>query len=629
MRASDLTIEVRNRSLQRQGLILTRDLDLETKLRWSGVGEWKLTLPGDHPMVPHLRTPGSGLIATGAVDTAGTLGTVFSGPTVRPMQVRNLQNPDGTLTFTGVTDEIFLQDSLAYPDPTSANPAVQASANDVRSGAAETLMRAYLDANVGPSAPAGRRRGLLAKITLDGSDLGRGVTTQKSPRFQNLLELLQELAVESTLGFRVVQEDESLVFKVVGVRDLRKVVRLDVDNGTLTSEEVAQQGATLTRAIVAGQGDGVDRTIVVRTTADSTSDETDWGRAVERFFDRRDTDDTLELEAKGDEELELARGGTAAKVVPADDATMRYLVDWREGDWLTVVVGGQEETSVVTEAVILIDKDRAVVGAALGDVTTFDPRDQAQAKQETLDSRLGYLERASSGPVATDRLNAYEVRLQGTTAERDAHFGVPATNAERASLANRRVSWFNTDLGWEESYYATTGLAGLTVPGLVAGVPHGWFPTGEGPVCTLRPSAGVGVAAGGYVSGWNGSAYRRGGASWFTYAADRISILKPGRYELSGWTIQQSGTGVARYSLRVNNAAVSAVLAGRSHAADALQGSPTLTPADYSYEMVIDQSANLMLYVDSGSLSVHQTAEANGVRGQLRAKYVGPPLVLE
>ena len=56
----------------------------------------------------------------------------------------------------------------------------------------------------------------------------------------------------------------------------------------------------------------------------------------------------------------------------------------------------------------------------------------------------------------------------GTTAQRDAYYGVPATDPQKVGLSNQRVTWFNTDLGWEESYYAPTGMSGLTVTGLVS-----------------------------------------------------------------------------------------------------------------------------------------------------------------
>lgn len=402
MRPDDLTIEVRDKALQRQGKILSRDLDFKAKIRWCGVGEWSLTLPGDHPMVPHLRTPGSGVVVTGPTGTASR-GVILSGPTVLPKSKRDQKNPDGTLTFTGVTDEVHLDDALAFPDPTvSANPAMQTKTNDVRTGVTESLLRQYVAYNVTyDQALAGRVRGFRNFIDVKGVSGGRGLTQTKAPRFQNLLELLQELSIyDGGLGFRLLQEDDLLLFDVVPVRDLRDTIRLDMSNGTLTSEEVASQGATVTDAIVAGQGEGIERQIVQRK---DPTDESTWSRVIERFYDRRDTNDLAVLQQKGDEELTAGAGGLSAKVIPADDQTMRYLIDWREGDLITVVVDGQEQDSVVTEAVLLVNSSTCRVGVAIGDVATFDPRDQESRQTQAIDSRVGYLERTlNAGWLAGD-----------------------------------------------------------------------------------------------------------------------------------------------------------------------------------------------------------------------------------
>ena len=392
MRPEDLTVEVRDKNLQRQGKVLSRDLDLKAKLRWCGVGEWTLNLPGDHPMVPHLRTPGSGLVVTGPTGVASR-GVIFSGPTILPKRKRDQKNPDGTLTFQGFTDEIHLDDALAFPSPqTSADPAAQTKSNDIRTGATEDLFRQYVAFNVTyDQALPGRVRGFRNYIDVKGASGGRGLTQTKSPRFQNLLELLQEIAIyDGGLGFRLIQEDDLILFDTIPVRDLRDTIRLDMSNGTLTSEEVASQGATITDAIVAGQGEGVARTIVRRT---APADEGTWSRVIERFFDRRDTNETTQLQQKGDEELAAGSGGLSAKVIPADDQTMRYLIDWREGDLITVVVDGTEQDSVVTEAVLLVNSTACRVGVSIGDVATFDPRDQETKNQQSIDSRVGYLER--------------------------------------------------------------------------------------------------------------------------------------------------------------------------------------------------------------------------------------------
>ena len=72
--------------------------------------------------------------------------TRFSGPTIVPARKRDARNPNGTYTFSGVTDEQHLADARAFPSPAVSNPAAQTAANDVRSGPVETLMHQYVAA---------------------------------------------------------------------------------------------------------------------------------------------------------------------------------------------------------------------------------------------------------------------------------------------------------------------------------------------------------------------------------------------------------------------------------------------------------------------------------------------------
>jgi len=74
------------------------------------------------------------------------------------------------------------------------------------------------------------------------------------------------------------------------------------------------------------------------------------------------------------------------------------------------------------------------------------------------------------------------IATRGTTAQRDAVFGVPTTDSERVALANIEPTWFNTEKGYEEAYYTLASLPGLTVRGLASpgsgyGDPtSGWYP---------------------------------------------------------------------------------------------------------------------------------------------------------
>jgi len=96
-----------------------------------------------------------------------------------------------------------------------------------------------------------------------------------------------------------------------------------------------------------------------------------------------------------------------------------------------------------------------------------------------LRERVGHLERRS----VTDGGGGGRalLMLRGTTARRDRTYPAPTTDAERATLANRQVLWYNTDHGWLESYYAVDGTPGLTVVGVLGTTtfavhPAGWYP---------------------------------------------------------------------------------------------------------------------------------------------------------
>lgn len=71
----------------------------------------------------------------------------------------------------------------------------------------------------------------------------------------------------------------------------------------------------------------------------------------------------------------------------------------------------------------------------------------------------------------------------GTTAQRDALYGVPSTDTARVTLANKVPTWFNINTGWFETYKATTGTAGLNVPGVSGAA--GWYQIGGPNYLTL------------------------------------------------------------------------------------------------------------------------------------------------
>ena len=389
MRVDELTVEVRDAGLNRVGQVLPADLvGLEVASRFNAVGAWRLTLRADHPLVDVLRAPGSGLIVT------GPSGVLISGPTVSASQAKTADDPEGTWEIVGTDDSVLLGERLAYPVPTTASLAAQTAAYDVRTGKAESVAKAFVNANIGPAAPVARR---VSGLSIE-ADLARGADVSVSARFDSLGEIVSGVLAPSGLGFDLLQDGNELVFGVYEPVDRSAYIRMDVDNRRLSRSEYVYSAPGATRVIVAGQGQGAERTFIERVSAESTAAESAWGRRIEVFKDQRNTDVLAELQTAGDEVLaESGKTIVGIKVTPADDApSMLFGVDWGLGDLVTVVVGDLEIAQVVTEAAVVVVEGGVSVGVTVGDPVTSRSGDtearviNAQSEQQ---ARISNLER--------------------------------------------------------------------------------------------------------------------------------------------------------------------------------------------------------------------------------------------
>lgn len=392
MDINDISVEVRDKTLTRYGLIPADILQIKVSPVLNGLGSWSLSLPADHPMTSILATPGAGIIVTGPTDV------ILSGPVTGITRVQSSGDPEGTVSFDGVDDSVILSDMLAFPQPTNANPTTQTAAHDIRTGPAETVMRAYVDANCGPSAPAPRKR---ANLTL-ATDRSRGVTVNKSARFDNLGELLASIALVGNLGFRVVQRGNYLVFEVNDRTDRSAYVRFDILNGNVTSQEVSVAPPGATQAIVAGQGDLVNRQFVAVSTPQSLADSSTWGRYIEVWVDQRQTAVVDELTQAGAEVL-AGSGFTQinTKIVPTDDTTMRLGFDWNLGDIVTVVNNGIEQKSYISGYNVVADDSGVRIGLVLGDQSALSQSVLTQQVTDDLDSRVSQLEKNTGTYLGT------------------------------------------------------------------------------------------------------------------------------------------------------------------------------------------------------------------------------------
>lgn len=230
-------------------------------------------------------------------------------------------------------------------------------------------------------------------------------------------------------------------------------------------------------------------------------------------------------------------------------------------------------------------------------------------------------------------------RAQGTASQRNTVWGNPATDANRVALANMRPTWFNTDTGWEESYFAVTGLAGLTAPGVKTGYPSQWYPiSGIMPAADIRNHAATMAISNNaptvitsYTVGTLG--YARS----VTVSSGALTIQVPGRYVVQGSYVLAGvwAAGGRLAQITLNNALdapQSYIMYGPYHPGQTLMYEPIDTvPAEIDLE--VGDVLRLMAWQNSGAATaLAKTTDAVGlgdvsrIGNFFRARYLNPPL---
>lgn len=323
---------------------------LEMTLRFNGAGSWTLDLPPGTGAATLLRADGAGIIVTRNNEV------LFSGP--RRGRNRTHRAADNTLAVSGVDDLIWLARRLAYP--VTAGPPYSGAEYDVRTGAAETIIRQYVNLNAGPGASVARR---VPGLTL-AADGGLGSAVTGRARFDNLLELIASLALQGgDLGFRVIQSGSGLLFSVYAPRDMTASAVFSLELGNLQGFEYDEQAAGANYVICGGDGEGTARTFAESGDATST---THWGR-IETFLDYSKTTNVGELAIAIAEELGKQAERFTASADPIDTAGMAYMTHWQLGDRVTLIVDDIEVQAMVREVkVSLTPNGGEVVTPVLG-----------------------------------------------------------------------------------------------------------------------------------------------------------------------------------------------------------------------------------------------------------------------
>lgn len=239
-------IEIRDPQYKRVGRFEQYER-FEAIIRYCDVGTWTMDVDAGLPESV-LLVEGGGII----VWAEGLDAPLFSGPLKTISRKWDEANPGELITFSGVTDELWLNERVIYPDPfqpLGSQPDRQ-SGTITAAGALSYLTHYNLAAGALPE----RRH---PYVIVDDVDVGP--TFSLSARFDVLGEYLQKIALSSGYGYQMIHNNENIRFRIFKPVDRSGTVIFSPDLGNLAGYNYGISAPTATRIIVAAQGEGKDR----------------------------------------------------------------------------------------------------------------------------------------------------------------------------------------------------------------------------------------------------------------------------------------------------------------------------------------------------------------------------------
>ncbi len=324
--------------------------------RHNGLGTWEMRLPWSHPARALLWQPGHGIEVerTTEVDGEATTVVLASGP-LRSAR-RDSDGIADTATLYGATDVLWIARRRAHPQPASSAPPYSSQAYDVRTGAAETVLKAYVDVHAGPGAIVQRR---VPGLTI-AADAARGSTVTASARWQPLAELAAGIATRGGLGVRCVGLEVDVYEPTDRSGD---GIEFSEERGNLGPFTYTLRSPEATYVYAGGSGTGTSRTIV---EGQDPAAAIGWGRS-ETFIDRRDTATTADIDGSIAETLATSAATSALAADVIDTPTCFYGVHYELGDLVGIDVDGTVVARPVSELTVSITAAGTVVRPFVGE----------------------------------------------------------------------------------------------------------------------------------------------------------------------------------------------------------------------------------------------------------------------
>lgn len=282
-----------------------------------------------------------------------------------------------TLNLYGVGELHRLKDRLVYPNP-KLSASKQDRARYNHKAPAGLVISTLADVSAAASAlPSRQSPGFIA------DRVSMGATVPISERFSNVLEVCRSVGMYGGVTFSAVrEEDNTIPLRLRKPQDLSRQVRVVPETGGASTGSLAVEAATVTAAIVAGQGEGAERYIDEVVATDAT-------RRIEVLKDRRDTDD---IEAVAQAALDLLSGGAESgkstlKITETPERIFGR--DFKLGDIITVQLGSIQVAKPVRVVEITWDGFGRQIEVSVGDHEDSEDKTPGWVKEvKNLDSRL-------------------------------------------------------------------------------------------------------------------------------------------------------------------------------------------------------------------------------------------------
>ena len=364
------TIRLYDKHLSRTGWV-NNPLELSITPAHNQVGSATISVASNHKYLDALRTHGARAVIH-YYDEHLMSGYITRRAGAGPSRT-------GRFDFTLQDDLWLIWRMLGWPAPGSSITA-QGTKSDVRTGAAETVAKAFVSAN-------------LAHNTVDpivvAPDLGRGSSiSPPGIRMTNLADALMTLVDTAGIGLSARQvgtekQGTGILLDAYVPRVYPHI--LSEAAGTIASYSWSDDDPTMTRNIIGGPNEGTNRQF--RQSIDGAL-ETDYGYTNEGFVDASSADTVAAILKAGTDALTENGPKAGFSVELAETKNFRYGGSGvHVGDQVPVDIGGNTLTDVLRKATLTFNPDDGlVIEPNIGDHTD-DPTEKV----------LDYVDKLSRG----------------------------------------------------------------------------------------------------------------------------------------------------------------------------------------------------------------------------------------